>query len=453
MSLRTKLVVLLVAVTATATIAVGAVSVVATSQRLHSEVDRSLEQAAEVVQARPGFTLGGPWFSPDRRRSETVLPIAELEQVAVQVIDRNGDVVAASSDTVLPVDDADTFAAAHDRGGVQVLRTVQIDGEPYRILTVPGRSGRTAIQVARNLDETERLVQSQRAAVLFTVLVVTVVAALAGWILARQITRRLVRLTTAAEQVSTTGDVDISVPVEGKDETGRLALAFDRMLAALSASKAAQQRLVQDAGHELRTPLTSLRTNVSVLRRHDDLDAVTREQILSDIDAETRQLTTLVDEIVELATDSRRDEAATTLALGDLVSDVVDRARRRSGRVFDVHTDDTTVTGRRLALERAVTNLLDNAAKFDESGAPIDVVVDAGRVDVADRGVGIGAEESSLVFERFHRSITARSTPGSGLGLSIVKAIVESHGGTVYATPREGGGSHVGFVLPTDAER
>lgn len=449
MSLRAKLVLTLTLLTAAATITVGALGYVATSRRLHHEVDRSLDQAAEVVRARPGLGTTNPW-RPRRPGPEAdMLPIAALEQIVVQVIGRDGEVVTASSETELPVGPTDVAIASGGPGSVQPYRTVTTtEGASYRVLTVPLGPDGAAIQLGRNLDETDRLLDSLRNVVALAVVIVTAVAALVGWIVARQITRRLVRLTSVAETVADTGRLDIEVPVEGRDETGRLGTAFDKMLSALSRSRDAQRRLVQDAGHELRTPLTSLRTNVSVLRRHDDLPDETRQQVLSDLEAESRQLSTLVNEIVELATDNRKDEPVTTVALGALVEDVAERARRRSSRIIQVEADTSEVQGRRLALERAVTNLLDNAVKFDERGSPVLVTVAGGRVEVCDRGEGIDPGEVELVFDRFHRSVTARSRPGSGLGLAIVRDIAESHGGTVFAAPRDGGGACVGFTLP-----
>ena len=104
--------------------------------------------------------------------------------------------------------------------------------------------------------------------------------------------------------------------------------------------------------------------------------------------------------------------------------------------------------GRPAALERAVTNLLDNAAKFDASGGPIRVDVAAGIVAVCDGGPGIPEADLPMVFDRFYRSADARSRPGSGLGLAIVRDVAEAHGGTVFATRREGGGARVGFSVP-----
>ena len=108
----------------------------------------------------------------------------------------------------------------------------------------------------------------------------------------------------------------------------------------------------------------------------------------------------------------------------------------------------SVVDAPRSALDRAITNLIDNACKFDQSDGQIDVVVEGGTLTVLDRGPGIAEEDLDLVFDRFHRTDAARSMPGSGLGLSIVKTVVEHQDGSVTAQQRDWGGAEIGFVLP-----
>jgi two-component system sensor histidine kinase MprB len=279
----------------------------------------------------------------------------------------------------------------------------------------------------------------------------------------------LLALTRAAEDVATTSRLDVAVTVSGDDETGRLAAAFRRMLDALARSKGEQQRLVQDAGHELRTPLTSVRTNISLLARFDRISAEDRERIVADLDSETRELGHLVEEIVVLASGQSPGSSPEVVALGALAEQAAGRVRRRSGRDIVVTADGSTVDGRPQVLERAIANLLDNAVKFSNSSGsagscspgpgstgpgsdgatpPIELTVDSGRVTVCDRGPGIPSDDLAHVFDRFYRAIDARSRPGSGLGLAIVREAAESHGGTVFARPRVGGGVCVGFELP-----
>ena len=166
--------------------------------------------------------------------------------------------------------------------------------------------------MAVDIDGTQRVLGGMANQIAAVSLAVLLAAAAAGWLLARRITRRLVRLAGIAEEFGVDGRVDHAVPVEGRDEVGRLAASFTTMLGRLAAAREAQDRLVQDAAHELRTPLTSLRTNASVLRRIGELSPDARERLIADLQGETRELSHLVDELVELAPVRRRgaDETA-----------------------------------------------------------------------------------------------------------------------------------------------
>jgi len=254
-------------------------------------------------------------------------------------------------------------------------------------------------------------------------------------------TKPLVQLTDAAEEVASTGRLDVEVPEAGKDEPGRLARAFATMLAALGQSRDQQQQLVQDAGHELRTPLTSLRTNVETLQRYPDLPVETRDVILSDLQSETRELGALVDELVQLATDTWDDEPEESVSLDLIAERVAERTRRRTGRVVELDVQSAVMIGRPRELTRAIGNLVDNAAKFSHDPTPVEVMVRPGIVVVRDHGPGINAEDQPHLFDRFYRAADARSKPGSGLGLAIVDQIVRAHGGTVTAANAPDGGA------------
>ncbi len=441
MSLRLKFAIAMVALAAGATIAGGAVSYVATSNELRDQVDASLVEAAQRASGRPlGELAGGrePWADRDRRFS----------QVLVQVIDADGAIRLSPASGALPVVEADRRVAAGTTRRPSVRYDVTIDGEPYRVLTVGLVEG-GAVQFARSLSETEQTLARIRRQTLLIVVVTSGLAAVVGIVIAQQVTRRLVRLTEVATEVAASRDLDVTVPVEGRDETGRLGAAFNAMLSSLATSRRAQQQLVQDAGHELRTPLTSLRTNVRVMQRFDELSPSSRARLLADLESETKELTSLVNELVELATERRDDEVPVTVVLGDVVGPVVERARRRSGRELEVRADASAVVVRPLALERAVSNLVENALKF--SDGPVEVTVEAGGVRVDDRGPGLDPADVPRLFDRFYRSDAARALPGSGLGLAIVRDMAETHGGTVFAANRDGGGASIGFRLPSVA--
>ena len=134
----------------------------------------------------------------------------------------------------------------------------------------------------------------------------------------------------------------------------------------------------------------------------------------------------------------------------------MERAQRRHRRaveleVLDAVDEPETVHGDPVLLARAVTNLVNNAAKFSDEGSPIEISVSNRHVTVHDRGPGIPESDLPHIFERFYRATVARSAPGSGLGLAIVEQIITGHGGHVTAVNREGGGASIGFVLPVSA--
>ena len=445
MTLRSKLVAALVALSTFATVAVGVFSYRATAERLRVEVDRSLDEAVRETLARRRDLAGSP-----RGRAGAPLrppPGGPFELVVLQRLGPDGRVVSVPGAAVLPTDEADRQIAAHGGPRIERRRDARVAGAPYRVVTVALPAG-GALQAGRSLAETQRLLRSLRDRMVVMVLLAVAVATAVGWLVARQVTQRLVALTDAAQRVAATGRIDVDVPVGGTDEAGRLGSAFREMLAALTRARSDQHRLVQDAGHELRTPLTSLRTNVAVLRSFDRLSAEERTRLVDDLDGETRELTDLVNELIDLAVDRRSDEAVEQVSLGGIAQRVADRVGRRTGRAVTVDADAVAVPARPAAVERAIGNLVDNAAKFSPHDSPIEVVVRGGRVEVRDCGPGIAAGDLPHLFERFYRAVAARSSPGSGLGLAIVKSVVDAHGGTVFAANREGGGAAIGFELP-----
>jgi two-component system sensor histidine kinase MprB len=223
------------------------------------------------------------------------------------------------------------------------------------------------------------------------------------------------------------------------------------MLGALAQARTQQARLVADASHELRTPLTAVRTNIEFLHRAPALDPAERQSLLAETSAELEELTDLVAEMVELATDTRTVEPVVEVDLPELVGDVAERFRRRSGRPVTVALGrPARVRAQRGLLERAVANLVDNALKFSDPPDGVDIAVDGTAIEVADHGVGIAPEDHAKVFDRFYRADSARTRAGSGLGLSIVAQIAAAHRATVALRPRPGGGTIARFELPSE---
>lgn len=327
---------------------------------------------------------------------------------------------------------------------------VEADDVPYRMLTILA-TGDSVVQIARDVSEQREVAAILGGRIFFIGLLIAAAAGGGGWLIARRVTRPMEILTRAAEEVAQTRELLEPIDARASGEAGRLADSFNSMIAALRDSRDQQRRLVQDASHELRTPLTSLRTNVEMLGRADELEPEERERLLSDVHHEIRELTALVTELVDLASEQsaqEADEPTAPVALRTIAAQVAERASRRGQRPVRVTGEGAALTGRPGALQRAVENLVDNALKWGPPGQPVDIVLSGGKLTVRDRGPGIPDRDLPYVFDRFHRAVEARSLPGSGLGLAIVKDVAERHGGQVHARNHPGGGAEVGFTLP-----
>jgi two-component system, OmpR family, sensor histidine kinase MprB len=328
-------------------------------------------------------------------------------------------------------------------------RTVWSRGERWRMVAVQADNGQ-ALVLAQSMASTDRMLDRLGLVMLLFGVAGMIAAGLAGWAVARNGLRPVRRLTAAVEDIARTQRLE-PIPIEGSDEVARLAHSFNDMLRALAASQHRQRQLVADAGHELRTPLTSLRTNLDLLVQADastGLSPESRAELLDDVRGQINEMTTLIGDLVELARDEPARTAVEPVELSAVLEQAITRVRRRANVDFDVRTSPWWLTGEPDALERAITNLLDNAAKWSPSGAVVTVSLLGGTLTVIDQGPGIAAEDLPHVFERFYRSTESRSMPGSGLGLSIVAAVAERHGGVVRAGTGPDGGAAFWFSVP-----
>jgi two-component system sensor histidine kinase MprB len=166
--------------------------------------------------------------------------------------------------------------------------------------------------------------------------------------------------------------------------------------------------------------------------------------------AQLEELGELVGDLVELARDGEiAGDPPEPLRLDELVAAAVERAQRHAPRIaFEVDTEPCVVTGERARLDRAVANLLDNAAKWSPPGGCVEVRLRDGELTVRDHGPGIAPEDLPHVFDRFYRATAARGRAGSGLGLAIVRQVAELHAGTVRAEAAPGGGALLRLALP-----
>ena len=325
--------------------------------------------------------------------------------------------------------------------------------EEYRVVAVPTRNTGTSLVIAQSLKQQQKVLSRLGIVMIGFGALGVVVAGFAGWLVARNGLRPVRRLTTAVEAKARTEDLR-PLPVEGDDEVARLAAAFNEMLTALDASRERQRSLVADAGHELRTPLTSLRTNIDLLTQSDQpdgpsLEPQSRAEMLTDIRAQIDELTTLIGDLMELARDDPAASVVEELELSEIVHQAFNRVRLRApGLSFDVVAHPWWVVGDAAALERAITNLLDNAAKWSPPGGRVSCRLIEGVLTVEDDGPGISEADRPHVFDRFWRATESRTMPGSGLGLSIVRQVADRHSGTVEVGSSASGGARLTLSIP-----
>jgi two-component system, OmpR family, sensor histidine kinase MprB len=446
MSFRLRVTLAAGAATLLVVVVVSAAVYVLVRRDLREQVDDSLgaNVAAsldlEEVELLDGVDLA------DRRNAGERFPFTDR---FLQVVDADGDIVRNYTETALPVTEEVVEAARGERSTL-FYDDETTDGTPVRVRVVSVGDG-LAVQFGRSLEEVHESLRQ----LVVTLGVISAgavgVALLLGRVVASAAVAPVHRLSDAAETVAHTGDLSHHISVPGRDELGRLAGSFNTMLDALESSLSQQRQLVADASHELRTPLASVRTNVEVLQRGNGLEPAEREQLLGDVVAQIGELSRLVDDLVELARGEDEDEAFELLPLERVVAEVVDRARRNHPTLeFRMTASRSEVRGARRRVDRAVTNLVDNAAKWSPRGGRVDVAVGGGAVVVSDEGPGIDPADAPHVFDRFYRSARARSMPGSGLGLAIVKQVADSHGGTVSVGAARRGGARVVLRLPSD---
>ena len=373
MSIRLRLL-LIVAVTFGLVVVGSAFAAhVSVSRQLRSATDQFLTQRAAQFTRAPSGALpadpsegfdGSPGPNPNDR-----VALADPDALT-QILSANGSITSSiEGQPSLPVDARDLSLARS--GGRPRFRDATVGDASYRILTVALPHGGAA-QIARSINSQNNLLDTIDLRLLLIALAGTVLAASLAWVIARRTVRPIEQLTDATAYVARTQDLTNQIPIERRDEIGRLAASFNTMLVALhdmigalNTSREQQQRLVVDASHELRTPLTAVRTNIEVLARSHYINETDRAELLAETEAELTELTDLVGELVELATDTRAEEPVERVDLGELAEQVVARFQRRSGRPITlVLHDPAEVDARPNMIDRAVSNLVDNALKF-----------------------------------------------------------------------------------------
>jgi signal transduction histidine kinase len=423
---------------------------------LLSEVDQSLEEtAAQMLQETQVYTQQDvpSLYIP----TDDTLVFGQANTF-IQVVGADGDVLKRS-------DNLRDFAGILDPAAVernqQTLRTLEYEGQSVRVLTVPLRVERGEeeelvgfLQVARVIEDYEAFNRLLIIAVFIGLASVTASIFTVTW-LSPRLFRPLEQIATMARQISRADDLSRRLPDTGRnDEIGDLTLALNQTLERLESLFRTQQRFLADVSHELRTPLTTIRGNVDLMRRMGVADA----DFLDDIQAELDRMTRLVNDLLLLA---RADVGSLPIdrRLVELDTVLLDAYRQLSAlpggvSVHLAEVDQVAVLGDSDRLKQLILNLGDNAVKYTPPGGTVSLYLTKaeGRahLQVRDTGIGIPREDLPYIFDRFYRVDKARTRAhgGSGLGLSIVRWIVDVHGGTIQVESKVGEGTTFHVYLP-----
>jgi two-component system sensor histidine kinase MprB len=437
---------------------------------LRGEVDKSLRQRATAVggslpsggsPASSGFPpFGGPSSPqgeppPDGGGGGEEFP-SRVEPTPlggpsgyVQFIAPDGSThvpTGQGASTTIPLSTADKSIARSGKG--QLFSDRSVKGVQLRVFTL-GTGARGAVLVARPLTEVNKELSRLLLILAIVGVVGIAIAAALGALVARAALAPIARFTRRTETLAGGLDLSQRLPDSGRDELGRLAQSFNATLDALERSVESQRNLVADASHELRTPIASLRANIQVLADAERLPPEDQASLRADIVSELDELTRLVGDVVELARGTERKATLDDVSLDQIVRGAVQRAERRSQTPFHVRLELTIVKGEAERVDRAVSNLLDNARKWSPPGQPIEVDLQSGVLTIRDHGPGFEEADLPHVFERFYRADRARKLPGSGLGLAIARQAAEAHGGHVTAENAPDGGARVQISFGT----
>jgi two-component system sensor histidine kinase MprB len=358
----------------------------------------------------------------------------------------------------LPANTVARLAALARTGRDTSSFDVTAHGEPLRLLAA-GVSPGYAVVVAHSLSEANSTLNELRLILVILTLGGVALAALLGWFVARMTLAPVRHLTAAVRRITETQDLGERIDERRRDELGSLARSFNSMVSGLDEtmhkldeSARIQRRLVADASHELRTPVTSIRTNIEILERVDELPPGERSRLVSDVVVQLEELSELINDLIELAREDEHIDSREEVRFDVLVSEAIERARLHAPKArFEVALDPTIVTGVPSRLGRAVNNMLDNAVKFAGTDQPIEVRLHGGELEVRDHGPGIDADDLPHIFDRFFRGARSRALPGSGLGLAIVRQVAELHAGSVSVAAAPGGGTVVRMRVPVTA--
>ena len=373
------------------------------------------------------------------------------------------DRIAGAGDTIWLVDPRGKVVAHTYRAGGKTLVGVRADvaqgvAAGMTTASAPTAGGGQAI-VLRNDTQTTSTLSALGWTLTIVDLVGIALAGLAGAALAIRALRPVDRMRQEVDRIPG-HELDRRLPEGRDDELGRLARAFNRLLARAEASSHEQEQFIADASHELRTPVTAIEGHARVvLRAIDRGDAGLARDSAEIVARESHRIALTIRELLELAQTGAAGPPRDRVRLDRVVEDAVSEARAIAPeRVIESAVVPVTVTGDANRLRELLMVLLDNALKYSPADRPVELTmgdsVSRGPVVcIRDYGPGLTEADQSSVFARFARGSAASGVEGSGLGLPIARALAERHGATVTLAAAEGGGTLAEVQFPTSGGR
>jgi heavy metal sensor kinase len=430
--------------------ALGAFLVVRLRADLTAAIDDGLRPAA--AQIRDDVRVeGAPEFHDS---ANTVL---KGERAAGQLVAPDGTIRASFGDVAAerPMATSAEIAGALAGREPSSSRTLGPSADDFRLtaIGVQHRGERFVVVAAQSLEPVDRSVGRLVRLLLLAGPAALLVTALGGWWLARRALRPIDEITTSAAAIGVERLAERVPVAAGTDELAHLATTLNTMLDRIQHGVEEQRRLVADTSHELRTPLATMRSEIDVSLRVDDLTPAAREVLLSARD-EVDRLSRTVDDLLTLAAadDGVLGRPAATVELAGLTGTVVaglDAVARERGVTVEHHGSPVSVVADRERLGRAIRNVVENAIEFSPEGGTVRITTSlagaTARLIVEDDGSGVPEALRERVFDRFFRvdPSRARSTGGSGLGLAITREIVDAGGGRVHVAARHHGSAFV----------
>ena len=456
------------AVVALAVMIFSSLVYVLVEQNLISQQDQAIRTRGDDILRRlesPGGFHPGPssLFTIDIAKSQEIfweITLFNPSQVYTSATINGADpVLPASLLQSAPFNRGNIVNARAENGGPLMRVYVR------QLASPSGPAG--FLVVGKSLADIESQLSGLRLFLVAGGLLSLIAAGAVSWLVAGRALRPLDAMASTAEDIGSTQDLSRRLPENAPDdEVGRLQKSFNQMLRQLEdayhrlqAALVAQRRFVADASHELRTPLTTIRGNVGLLLKRNDITADDRVAALNDIAGESERMSRMVQDLLTLArADAGYHLDKTPVDLLPIVQEISRQAQilqpSRHIELFDgvpapVHANSD-------AVKQLLWILVDNAFKHTGDGGRIELRLENGsraiRLAVADDGPGIPNEELERIFERFYQSDTARSGEGTGLGLAIARWIAQEHGGQIYAANNPRGGASFTVELPAEAK-